>query len=44
MLEVMGIPYTGSGVLASSLAWTRCFKEDLSLSPDTGSGIHDRKA
>ena len=23
-LELMGIPYTGSGVMASALAWTRC--------------------
>ena len=23
-LELLGIPYTGSGVMASALAWTRC--------------------
>ena len=45
MLEIMGIPYTGSGVLASCPCHGQgCFKEDLSLSPDTGSGVFNHRA
>jgi D-alanine-D-alanine ligase len=41
MLEIMGIPYTGSGIFHQPLRWTRRPQEGLSLSWYPDAGVQD---